>query len=90
MLTIAQVSRRFRHLPVIFDEENYIGLLDLTKCVYDRIEELEHKVKETENLNTTIDLLERTGAVATTHAKLLKHTIPDVQYVLNRYPQNSY
>lgn len=76
------VSRRIRHLPVIFDEENYIGLLDLTKCVYDRIEELEHKILEAQSLNSTIDLLERTGAVATTHAKLLKHSIPDVQYVL--------
>lgn len=79
------VSKKIRHLPVIFNNENYIGLLDLTKLVFDRLEFFENKIKSMEKMMETLELLERTGAIDEKKAQAIrkKNTIPDVNYVLD-------
>jgi CBS domain-containing protein len=79
------VTKKFRHLPVIFDTENYIGLLDIAKLVFDRLDGLESKVKAAQTMMTTLDLLERTGAVSAKQAQKIRktHKTPDVNYVLD-------
>lgn len=54
------ISRRFRHLPVISEVEEYdgegfavqshvVGLLDITKCVFERLDDLERKARSQES-----------------------------------------
>jgi CBS domain-containing protein len=78
------VSRKIRHLPVIFEEENYIGLLDITKLIFDRMEDLESQMIITQNLLQTIELLEKSSAVNKDKAESMKskHMIPDMDFVL--------
>ncbi|KAJ3227689.1 hypothetical protein HK099_000794 [Clydaea vesicula] len=40
---------------------NVVGLLDITKCVFDRLDDLEKKVNEDENIIKALETLERRG-----------------------------
>jgi CBS domain-containing protein len=61
------ISRKFRHLPVLRDEEeefdgagsNVVGLLDITKCVFERLDDLERKVFEDQSIINAMEVLER-------------------------------
>jgi CBS domain-containing protein len=64
---------------------NVVGLLDITKCVFERLDELERKVNEDGNIVKAMDALERRGAVASDHAgaiKALHAGCPDLLSVL--------
>ena len=93
------VSKRFRHLPVISDKNlnedeeddefnatSVVGLLDITKCVFERLEDLERKTMEDMNIMSAMEVLERRGAVASEHvgALRLQHGCPDIGYVISQ------
>jgi hypothetical protein len=60
-------QRRFRHLPVLAEQtaeeaededapsSAVVGLLDITKCVFDRLDDLEKKVTEDNNIIQAIE-----------------------------------
>ena len=62
------ISRKFRHLPVMTEVDEYeedstfasqvIGLLDITKCVFERLDDLEKKVLEDQSIMTAMEVLE--------------------------------
>ncbi|KAI9203729.1 uncharacterized protein BJ171DRAFT_139419 [Polychytrium aggregatum] len=93
------VERKFRHLPVIremvddddFDNgdedgpvSNVVGLLDITKCVFERLDELEKKVNEDQNIINAMEALERRGTAASdvVGAIRVQHACPDVASVI--------
>ncbi|KAI9091112.1 hypothetical protein DFS34DRAFT_635870 [Phlyctochytrium arcticum] len=63
-----------------------VGLLDITKCVFERIDDLERKVNEDENIINAMEALERRGSVASEHVGLMRqqHGCPDVGTVLSQ------
>lgn len=85
------VGLRFRHLPVIYEQENYIALLDITKLIFDRLDELEKQMKKNISVMTTIELLERTGAVDQRDANEIRkqNIVPDLAYVLQQVSAHS-
>lgn len=64
-------QRKFRHLPVIADlsaeyvededapSSAVVGLLDITKCVFDRLDDLEKKVNEDNNIIQAVETVKR-------------------------------
>ncbi|KAJ3052419.1 hypothetical protein HK097_006292 [Rhizophlyctis rosea] len=98
------VSRRFRHLPVTsngtdeddLDDESapgpgtaVVGLLDITKCVFERLDDLERKVNEDQTIITAMEALERRGTVGSEHVGQIRqqHGCPDVGTVLAQMEQ---
>ena len=63
---------------------NVVGLLDITKCVFERLDDLERKVTEDAHIVSAMDALERRGAVNSEHAGAIKalHGCPDLYAVL--------
>jgi CBS domain-containing protein len=94
-LTI-MISRRFRHLPVITegDEEeehtttgtSVVGLLDITRCVFERLDDLERKVLEDQSIISAMEVLERRGTVNSDRVDHLRieHECPDIESVLKK------
>jgi CBS domain-containing protein len=84
------VSRKFRHLPVITEDTDnttsVAGLLDITKCVFERLDDLEVRVNDDQSIISAMDVLERRGAVGAEHAVEIrkKHGCPDIAYVLSK------
>jgi 3-dehydroquinate dehydratase len=87
------VSRRFRHLPVVTaatddnDRANSVaGLLDITKCVFERLEDLEKRVNEDQSIISAMEVLERRGNVNSEHAVSVRmtHACPSIAFVLNK------
>jgi CBS domain-containing protein len=88
------ISRRFRHLPVISegDEEteeigtSVVGLLDITKCVFERLDDLERKVLEDQSIISAMEVLERRGTVNSDRVDHLRieHECPDIETVLKK------
>jgi hypothetical protein len=84
------VSRKFRHLPVLADSDDSLGtsevagLLDITKCVFERLEDLERKVNDDLSILTAMAVLERRGAVDGETGEHVRksHGCPDLNYVL--------
>ena len=78
------VSKKFRHLPVLSDLEEsgdehdkdaaempsstVVGLLDITKCVFDRLDELQIKSREEEQILSAMELIEQRGGSAVVEA----------------------
>jgi len=73
-------TRKFRHLPVLSSqtfaddgvnvpENNVLGLLDITKCVFDRLGELEKKVNEDLDVISAMTTLEMNGTIESTFAQ---------------------
>ncbi|KAI8818721.1 uncharacterized protein EV422DRAFT_536623 [Fimicolochytrium jonesii] len=62
-----------------------VGLLDITKCVFERLDDLERKVNEDENIISAMEALERRGSVASEHVGRVRsqHGCPDVGTVLS-------
>jgi hypothetical protein len=69
-------SRKFRHLPVISDDmtvssesetsTNVVGLLDIARCIYDKLGDLDAKSQEdTTILNAMNALSRRSGSTPT-------------------------
>ena len=71
-------ERKFRHLPVVSEEQkmsdvtlstnstgksSVVGVLDITKCVFDRLGELEVKVNEDKHIIHAMEALEKNGAI---------------------------
>ncbi|KAJ2998569.1 hypothetical protein HDV02_004384 [Globomyces sp. JEL0801] len=90
------VSRRFRHLPVISegDDEDgggtsVVGLLDITKCVFERLDDLERKVHEDRSIISAMEVLERRGTVNSERIDTLRneHECPDVATVIDKVNQ---
>ncbi|KAJ3271848.1 hypothetical protein HDV01_006133 [Terramyces sp. JEL0728] len=88
------VSRRFRHLPVISDGDDeegqsVVGLLDITKCVFERLDDLERKVNEDQSIISAMDVLERRGTVNSDRIDTLRneHECPDVASVIAKVNQ---
>ncbi|EGF77349.1 hypothetical protein BATDEDRAFT_36036 [Batrachochytrium dendrobatidis JAM81] len=73
-----------------FDEAaggtSVVGLLDITKCVFERIDDLERKVNEDLNIISAMEALERRGTVAAEHVGVVRqhHGCPDVGFVLTQ------
>ncbi|KAJ3104973.1 hypothetical protein HDU96_008750 [Phlyctochytrium bullatum] len=65
---------------------NVVGLLDITKCVFERLDDLERKVNEDANIVAAMEVLERRGTVASDHVDVIKaqHGCPDLASVLSR------
>ncbi|KNC96179.1 uncharacterized protein SPPG_08334 [Spizellomyces punctatus DAOM BR117] len=63
-----------------------VGLLDITKCVFERLDDLERKVSEDQNIINAMETLERRGSVASEHVGLVRqqHGCPDVGTVLSQ------
>ncbi|KAJ3035467.1 hypothetical protein HDV00_003716 [Rhizophlyctis rosea] len=61
-----------------------VGLLDITKCVFERLDDLERKVNEDQNIITAMEALERRGTVSGEHVGVIRqqHGCPDVGTVL--------
>ena len=87
------VSRRFRHLPVIsdpaddeYDQQLPIGLLDITKCVFERLDDLERKVNEDQSIINAMEVLERRGTMNADRIDSMRteHECPDIASVLTK------
>ena len=65
---------------------NVVGLLDITKCVFDRLDDLEKKVTEDNNIIQAMETLERRGNVESSHVTNVKqlHGCPDVGSVISK------
>ncbi|KAJ3012800.1 hypothetical protein HKX48_006080 [Thoreauomyces humboldtii] len=63
-----------------------VGLLDITKCVFERLDDLERKVNEDENIINAMEALERRGSVHSDHVGHMRtqHGCPDVGTVLSQ------
>ncbi|KAJ3157450.1 hypothetical protein HDU86_003342 [Geranomyces michiganensis] len=63
-----------------------VGLLDITKCVFERLDDLERKVNEDENIISAMEALERRGSMAADQVGLMRtqHGCPDVGSVLSQ------
>ncbi|KAJ3183671.1 hypothetical protein HDU85_002100 [Gaertneriomyces sp. JEL0708] len=61
-----------------------VGLLDITKCVFERIDDLERKVTEDHTIISAMETLERRGEVGADHVGRMReqHGCPDVGTVL--------
>jgi CBS domain-containing protein len=85
------ISRRFRHLPVIRDEfedgaTSVVGLLDITKCVFERLDDLEKKVNEDASIINAMEVLERRGNMHSDRVVTLRneHECPDIASVMKK------
>ncbi|TPX38957.1 hypothetical protein SeMB42_g03277 [Synchytrium endobioticum] len=94
------VERRFRHLPVVnhitdvddeYDDDattdpriEVVGLLDITKCVFERLDDLEKKVLEDQNIVNAMEALNRRGNVGSDRVGAVLQGLgpPDVATVL--------
>jgi len=63
---------------------NVVGLLDITKCVFDKLHDLERKVNEDSNIILAMEALERRGSLASDQVDNVKanHGCPDLAYVI--------
>ncbi|KAJ3280866.1 hypothetical protein HK104_000355 [Borealophlyctis nickersoniae] len=63
-----------------------VGLLDITKCVFERLDDLERKVNEDQNIINAMEALERRGTVGAEHVGVIRqqHGCPDVGVVLTQ------
>ncbi|KAH9266498.1 hypothetical protein BASA84_001107 [Batrachochytrium salamandrivorans] len=63
-----------------------VGLLDITRCVFERIDDLERKVNEDLNIISAMEVLERRGTVAAEHVGAVRqqHGCPDIGFVLTQ------
>jgi CBS domain-containing protein len=63
---------------------NVVGLLDITKCVFERLDDLEKKVNEDANIVAAMEALERRGQIALEHVGVMKsqHGCPQLHSVL--------
>lgn len=89
------VSRKFRHLPVVTEIKSdndemtgtsVAGLLDITKCVFERLDDLERHVNDDQNIISAMEVLERRGTLNSGHAINVRqsHECPDILFVLNQ------
>ncbi|KAJ3229250.1 hypothetical protein HDU81_005515 [Chytriomyces hyalinus] len=65
---------------------NVVGLLDITKCVFDRLDDLEKKVLEDANIVAAMEALERRGHLDTEQVGLVRsqHGCPDLHSILSK------
>ncbi|RKO86007.1 hypothetical protein BDK51DRAFT_8880, partial [Blyttiomyces helicus] len=49
-----------------------VGLLDITKCVFERLDDLERKVNEDRNIISAMEALERRGSLASEHVGVMR------------------
>lgn len=66
-------------------QTNVVGLLDITKCVFDRLEDLEVKVTEDANIVAAMEALQRRGTVSSDHVGNMKskHGCPAVECIIS-------
>lgn len=82
------VLRKFRHLPVISDEsacnQEVTGLLDITKCVFERLDDLEKRVNDDKSIISAMEVLQRRGNIDADKAGAVRdqHGCPNVGSVL--------
>ncbi|ORY46415.1 CBS-domain-containing protein [Rhizoclosmatium globosum] len=69
---------------------NVVGLLDITKCVFERLDDLEKKVLEDANIVAAMEALERRGhlAMAAVEGVRAQHGCPDLLSVLHKNDAN--
>jgi CBS domain-containing protein len=53
------VQRGFRHLPVCNEEGDVVGLLDITKCLYDSLEKMERAYGSSRKLYDALETIEK-------------------------------
>ncbi|KAI8800778.1 hypothetical protein BJ742DRAFT_840332 [Cladochytrium replicatum] len=65
---------------------NVVGLLDITKCVFERLDDLERKVNEDQGIVQAMEVLERRGTLASEHVGQMRiqHACPDLSSVLSK------
>ncbi|KAJ3237005.1 hypothetical protein HDU78_004296 [Chytriomyces hyalinus] len=65
---------------------NVVGLLDITKCVFDRLDDLEKKVLEDANIVAAMEALERRGHLDVEQVGLVRsqHGCPDLHSILTK------
>jgi CBS domain-containing protein len=61
------VENHFRHLPVVDDEGAVVGILDISKCLNDAIERLEHRGSQRDNRSSKVSLDDAFKQVANLH-----------------------
>ncbi|KAG0004196.1 hypothetical protein BGZ65_000764, partial [Modicella reniformis] len=59
------VNRGFRHLPCLNAEGNVVGLLDITKCLYDALQKLEKAHKSSQQLVEALEGMQSEWAQVT-------------------------
>ncbi|KAJ3199547.1 hypothetical protein HDU82_000332 [Entophlyctis luteolus] len=66
---------------------NVVGLLDITKCVYERLDDLERKVLEDANIVAAMEALERRGHLDGDQVGMvrLQHGCPELHTVLSKH-----
>nr|CAG8520544.1 7484_t:CDS:2 [Entrophospora candida] len=83
------VTRGFRHLPVCNEEGDVVGLLDITKCLYEALEKLEHAYGSSKKLYDALENVEREWSNQSTsvlqYMSILKEKMacPDLATVLD-------
>ncbi|KAJ3359521.1 hypothetical protein HDU91_004899 [Kappamyces sp. JEL0680] len=90
------ISRKFRHLPVLREDDDYdseytsasnvVGLLDITKCVFERLDDLERKVYEDQSIINAMEVLERRGNMNADKIDTMRteHECPNIGSVLEK------
>ncbi|KAJ1532412.1 hypothetical protein HK096_006924 [Nowakowskiella sp. JEL0078] len=65
---------------------NVVGLLDITKCVFERLDDLERKVNEDQSIVSAMEVLERRGTVDSDHVGQMRvqHSCPDLGNVIQK------
>jgi hypothetical protein len=65
---------------------NVVGLLDITKCVFERLHDLERKVNEDANIVAAMEALERRGNIERDHVEQMKaaHGCPELSVILSK------
>ncbi|KAJ3087099.1 hypothetical protein HK102_011821 [Quaeritorhiza haematococci] len=66
---------------------NVVGLLDITRVVFDRLDELEKKVTEDTTILQAMEALERRGTISAEHVGTMRaiHGCPDVGSIISRH-----
>ncbi|CAJ0749412.1 10759_t:CDS:2 [Entrophospora sp. SA101] len=86
------LTRGFRHLPVCNEEGDIVGILDITKCLYETLEKLEHAYESSKKLYDALENVEREWSNQSTsvlqYMSVLREKMacPDLATVLDGSP----
>lgn len=86
------VRKGFRHLPVMDENQDVSGVLDITKCFYEAMEKLERSYSMSRKLHDALEGVQELGGAQPTqiiqYVEALRHKMagPTLETVLNGIP----